>query len=148
MSNLPLPAVLAGMAAGIGLIMIFALTFTAQPREESASVSLGNQIYVVPYSFSEPNAKMLDFTVDQESSSALMKVDVPVNTQLAVRFPLSMLQQLQGSDPGERVEDDFAIFVDEVPPPTAWIYADNEAILTIWLDSGAQSIEIAEGSLL
>lgn len=76
----------------------------------------------------------------------LLNVIVPRGSILEIHIPNELLNKLEASNPN-LIMDDLAVFVDEVQHDVVWVYANDETITIIELESGDHRIEIA-GSLI
>ena len=139
--------IVAGLVAGIGLIVLFAMIFVPPeqhaPTSSTASsymLTIGNKTYEIPYHFSSEEGKIHSMEADPNVSTIRIGVSVRNYTTLEIHLPIEMLKQLEVS--GYRITEELAVFVDDVSLDATWQHTDREQIATIPLEQGTESIEI------
>ena len=153
MADSSTPAVIAGLAVGIALIMLFGSIFTPERprREEINNFNLYRTLvdattFTIPYSFSDIRQdRIVNMTIDPDGM-ILLNVIVPQGSTLEIHPLNELLSKLEASNPN-LIMHDLVVFVDEVQQDVVWVYANDGTITSIELESGDHRIDIA-GSLI
>ena len=96
MSDSSIPEVTIGIAAGIALIVLFAIVFAPPtPQEHYEDVSISDFGLRTYFLFSDVDSKVVDFEVDWDTSRVQMSVDVPQDTELRIRFHEHLFESLE-----------------------------------------------------
>ena len=153
MADSSTPAVIAGLAVGIALIMLFGSIFTPERSrgDEINNFNLYRTLvdattFTIPYSFSDIRQdRIVNMTIDPDGM-ILLNVIVPQGSTLEIHLPNELLSKLEASNPN-LIMHDLVVFVDEVQQDVVWVYANDGTITSIELESGDHRIDIA-GSLI
>lgn len=148
MSNdgVPMLPVATGLAAGIGLIVIFSLIFT---QNNSSFVLVGDdKSFEIPYRFTE-GGTINNMVMKGDELSLIAKVDVRRDGYLEIQLPKTLLKELEiKSGYHFCAGNEFVIFVsDEIYQPTYKEYGDKVS-LTFPVKAGLQEVAFAGTDLM
>jgi hypothetical protein len=122
---------------------------TIASARSSYPVMIGNRSFDVGYSFSSTEGTVQSMKMLESGSAIIANVDVERDTNLAMAFPIKLLEQMEiASEYHYCVGNALDAFVNEVPVDSEFGDAIDAYVLTIPLKTGSNTLEIIGEDLL